>query len=325
VELVADHAQQQLAAQQVSQVSQDYFVVNCRYSNFIHIFKGSPNSEDFTKVMREIFRNWGIPSELATDGATVFTSQATQQFLRQYGVNHRVSSAYFPHSNQFAEGSVKAAKRIIRDNTGNDGRLNTDRFGQALLQHRNTVDGTGSSPALTVFGRALKDFFPGRPGALRHQPEWRTILDKRELALARRHDHRRKELSEHTKVLGPLTAGQVVLVQNQTGNKPKRWDRTGLVVEVKPHNKYLVKMDGSGQATDRNRRFLRPTTPYSCYGAPALDLDPAQQPYTDPKATEEPATTEKDRIAPANPDVGPWRPAPGAGPRRSTKRRQTRK
>jgi hypothetical protein len=302
-----------LSSDYFSHAGQDYFVINCRYSNFIHVFKGSPKSEDFIKVMREIFRNWGIPSELATDGATVFTGQATQKFLRQYGVNHRVSSAYFPHSNQFAEGSVKVAKRLIRDNTGNDGRLNTDRFGQALLQHRNTVDATGSSPALTVFGRAIKDFFPGKPDALRHQPEWREILDKRELALARRHDHRKKELSEHTKVLGPLTAGQVVLVQNQTGNKPKRWDRTGLVVEVKPHDKYTIKMDGSGQTTDRNRRFLRPTTPYRCFGAPAPDLDPVQQSGTDPKATEEPATVDKNLI-------GPYKP-----PRRSTRRRQARR
>ena len=133
-----------------------------------------------------------------------------------------------------------------------------------------------------------------------------------------------------SKVLGPLTAGQVALVQNQTGNKPKRWDRTGLVVEVKPHDKYTIKMDGSGQTTDRNRRFLRPTTPYRGYGAPAPNLDPVQQSDTDPKATKEPATVDKNLTGPykatkkpATVDknlTGPYKP-----PRRSTRRRQTRK
>ena len=60
-------------------------------------------------------------------------------------------------------------------------------------------------------------------------------------------------------------------MQNQKGNKPKRWDRTGLVIEVKPNDQYLVKMDGSGSASLRNRRFLRPTTPYSSQATPSRD------------------------------------------------------
>jgi transposase InsO family protein len=314
---------QMLSSDYFSYSGKDYFVINCRYSNFLSVFHGSPNSADFIKALREFFRNWGIPSELATDGATVFTSQATQQFLRRYGVSHRVSSSYFPHSNQFAEGSVKVAKRMIRDNTGSDGKLNTDQFVRALLQHRNTVDQTGSSPALTVFGRALKDFFPGKPGALLHHPEWRHILDQRELALARRHSRRGEELSEHTKVLRPLTAGQVVLVQNQQGNKPKRWDRTGLVVETLPHDQYLVRMDGSGQATTRNRRFLRPTTPFSCQGAPALDL--VEEPYVPPPPAPlapqlNPAALEEPAAAHAQEERAPA--ALTDPPRRSTRRRR---
>jgi hypothetical protein len=157
---------------------------------------------------------------------------------------------------------------MVRENTSKDGKLNTDKFVQALLTHRNTPDQTGASPAQVVFGRNIKDFFPSKPGSLTLSPEWKLVLERRELALARRHSRRGEELKEHTRTLAPLNTGQVVLVQNQQGNKPNRLDRTGLVVEVKPNDQYLVKMDGSGSASLRNRRFLRPTTPYSSQATP---------------------------------------------------------
>ena len=83
-------------------------------------------------------------------------------------------------------------------------------------------------------------------------------MEQRELALAQRHARREIELSEHTKKLTPLKVGQVVMVQNQSGNNPTRWDKSGTIVEVMPYDKYRVKIDGTGRLTIRNRRFLKP-------------------------------------------------------------------
>ena len=74
---------------------------------------------------------------------------------------------------------------------------------------------------------------------------------------------RENDLSEHTKMLIPLTLGQVVLVQNQSGNNPLRWDKSGQIVEVLPYDQYRVKMDGTGRSSLRNRKFLRAITPFS--------------------------------------------------------------
>ena len=46
-------------------------------------------------------------------------------------------------------------------------------------------------------------------------------------------------------------------MQNQTGRFPKKWDKTGKVVENQDHDKVLVKLDGSGRLTTRNRRFVK--------------------------------------------------------------------
>ena len=58
--------------------------------------------------------------------------------MSDYGVQHRLSSVAFPHSNQRAELAVKSMKRLLRENIGMDGKLNTDSFQRAVMQYRNT-------------------------------------------------------------------------------------------------------------------------------------------------------------------------------------------
>jgi hypothetical protein len=47
------------------------------------------------------------------------------------------------------------------------------------------------------------------------------------------------------------------MIQNQSGRFPKKWDKSGEVVETKGNEQYAVKVAGSGRVTLRNRRFLR--------------------------------------------------------------------
>ena len=81
--------------------------------------------------------------------------------------------------------------------------------------------------------------------------------------MAKKHLRRAEQLSEHTKQLKPLTVGDTVMVQNQHGPKANKWDKTGIVIEAKEHDQYLIRMDGSGRPTLRNRKFLRKVIPYS--------------------------------------------------------------
>ena len=48
-----------------------------------------------------------------------------------------------------------------------------------------------------------------------------------------------------------------VFIQNQRGHYPRKWDKIGTIVEVLPWDQYVIKVDGSGRITKRNRRFLR--------------------------------------------------------------------
>ena len=104
------------------------------------------------------FATFGVPDKISTDGGPEFTAFATQQFLKTWGVEHRVSSAYFPQSNGRAVVAVKATKRLLIANVSPRGDLNNDLFLQALLELRNTPD-CDMFAAKIVFGQPLRGAF----------------------------------------------------------------------------------------------------------------------------------------------------------------------
>ena len=87
--------------------------------------------------------------------------------------------------------------------------------------------------------------------------------------------------SEHTKQLPPLRVGDFVRIQNQIWHHPKKWDKTGTVIEVRQFNQYVVRVDGSGRVTLRNRKFFykyAPVVPRQPHHTINNDLNYMQQP-----------------------------------------------
>ena len=253
-----------IAADFFSYAGKHFLIVVDRYSGWLSIYPaGADGASSLIKQLKCHFLTFGISSELSSDGGPEFTAASTQKFLKDWKVNFRLSSSYFPHSNQRAEVGVKTAKRILRENISPGGSTDTDTFLRALLTHRNTPDrDTNRSPAQVVFARPIKDFFPVQPEQFKPRSEWLLTAEQREVALAHRHTRQGQTLTEHTKVLKPLVMGDTVIVQNQTGLRKKKWDKSGIIVEVLDFDQYRIRMDGTGRVTLRNRRFLRPVTPY---------------------------------------------------------------
>ena len=239
-----------------------YLVTVDRYSNWPIVEKSLDGAEGLISSLKQTFNTFGIPEELASDGGPEFTALSTQNFLRQWGVHHRLASVAYAHSNCQAELGVKTMKRLLMDNTGVNGKLNDDAFHRAILQYRNTPDrDTKLSPAMCVFGRQIRDFLPGLPSKYKPHQAWKDMLEARENALRCRHMKAHERLSEHTKRLPPLRTGDHVRIQNQTGPNPRKWDKTGTVVEVHQYDQYVIKVDGSNRTTLRNRKFLRKYIP----------------------------------------------------------------
>ena len=111
-----------------------YLVFVDRYSGWPVVLKcRDDSSEELVRHLRNLFCVYGVPEELASDGASVYVSSRTRDFLKVWGVRHRVSSTYHPHSNLRAETGVKTVKRLIASNTGVGGTLDTDAMAAALL------------------------------------------------------------------------------------------------------------------------------------------------------------------------------------------------
>ena len=67
----------------------------------------------------------------------------------------------------------------------------------------------------------------------------------------------------NAKKLKELQAGDTVYIQDQDGPSPRKWTKSGTILETLPHNSFLVKVDGSNKVTKRNRQFLRHYVPFS--------------------------------------------------------------
>ena len=251
-----------------------------RFSGWLEVDRLPSNA---FRYVRQSFLKWfsayGVPEELASDGGPPFNSHDYKQFLKSWGVDIRLSSAYFPQSNGRAEAAVKSAKRILLGNINPvTGALDTDAAARALMTHRNTpTQESGISPAIMLFGRSLRDHLPRVNRDLR--PEWNVIADSRERALAKR---ALKDIETGKRELKPLSIGDSVQLQNQTGNHPGKWFNTGVVAEVLPNRQYHVVVDGSRRVSLRNRRFLKKINPVS---RKIFDLSPDASMPADPESS----------------------------------------
>ena len=79
-----------------------------------HYFaKTTATSKGLVDGLRGWFKIFGVTDELSLDGQSTYTSQVTKDFLKAWKVRHRLSLAYFPHSNTSAELGVKATVILL--------------------------------------------------------------------------------------------------------------------------------------------------------------------------------------------------------------------
>ena len=273
-----DYPFQEICCDYMSLNGVPYLVTVDRCTNWPDVRRArgeNRGSRGLVEILRDLFATFNIPEVLTSDGGPEFTSSEVQQFLRSYGVRHRVTSVGNPHANQRAEVGVKSMKRLLRGNVGPLGNLNNDAFTMAIMQYRNTpTQSTGVSPAIALFGRHLRDFVPLSPGNYIPSPQWTRLLLEKEFKHAKAHLKETTKWSEHSRRQEPLKVGHIVSVQNLAGNHPLKWDRTGTVIEVRQHDQYGIRMDGSNRVTYRNRKHLRilgfrpPTDPFPVAAVP---------------------------------------------------------
>ena len=219
-----------------------YLVYADRYTGWTEVEKvTTSNAQSIVGHLRKWFKTFGCPKEVSSDGGPPFNSIEYRNFLRTWQVEPRMSSAHYAQSNGRAEAAVKVMKRTLMGCLDKrTGEMNNDAAAKAVMTHRNTPSQTNNmSPAEMLFGYKIADHLPNEFRSVRRS--WKEVLRNKE------YEGRGLEQAEtpKRKSLEPLLLGDTVSVQNQYGNKKKRWSNTGVVVDVHPHRKYSIMIDGS--------------------------------------------------------------------------------
>ena len=219
--------------------------------------KTNTTTTKLVSSLKSSFCRTGVPDKVWTDQGPQFTSQAFQNFAKQWGIEHVTSSPRYPQSNGKAEATVKSIKKIVRS-AWNGRSLNENKLTRALLQYRNTPSRKdGLSPTQKLYGQPIQDTLPAHRRAF--SPEWqRSTLAAEEQAQSIR-EKIETSYNHNAKPLPEIKIGSKVAIQN---HETKRWDIYGTVTDISPHRRYFIKTQ-SGRVLVRNRKFLRRRIPPS--------------------------------------------------------------
>ncbi|KAK3888626.1 hypothetical protein Pcinc_007351 [Petrolisthes cinctipes] len=181
--------------------------------------------------------------EMSTDGGTNLVSDEMVEFFKRWGLRSRSPTVpqHAPERGEQISSPACHWSPAKRQATASSKELFTREDG-----------GNIPEPGTTARSNYRVD---------RH---WQQALHHREVTMAQS----RGEVEERQGPARTLTAGTKVWVQNQTSGV---WDRSGVIVEVRPHRQYTVRLDGSGRVSLRNRRHLRVRK-----SSPSLAQDGAQ-------------------------------------------------
>ena len=106
-------------------------------------------------VRSNIFCRFGIPRAIVSDQGTHFCNRSMQALLKKYGVIHRVSTPYHPHTNGQDEISNKEIKWILEKKVQPNRKDWSQRLEDALWAYKTAYKAPiRMSPHKIVFGKA---------------------------------------------------------------------------------------------------------------------------------------------------------------------------
>ncbi|XP_055633272.1 uncharacterized protein K02A2.6-like [Toxorhynchites rutilus septentrionalis] len=114
------------------------------------------------KALHETFCRFGMPESIKSDNGPQFISTEFQEFCRQFDIDHRKTTPYWPQANGEVERlnrSIGKRLKISQETLGSDWQWDLRTF---VLMHNSTPHSTtGIAPSILMFGRKLKDKLPG--------------------------------------------------------------------------------------------------------------------------------------------------------------------
>ena len=138
----------------------EYLIITDCFSFFTEVrdLRKNTKAPIVIKELKEVFCRFGSPVEVVSDGGPQFSCKTFQDFAKEWGFQHTLSSPTHSQSNGKAEAAVKNVKTLLKK----CGAIN-DEFWKGMLAIRNTPLSSGKSPAQLLLGRSLRDSLPRFP------------------------------------------------------------------------------------------------------------------------------------------------------------------
>ena len=107
------------------------------------------------EILRTVFSDYGLPSQLVSDNGPQLVSEEFKTFLRENGIQHILSAPYHPKTNGLAERFVQTFKLALKAAKHDPGTIQT-KLSKFLIKYRNSPHSTTKECPSTLFlGRKL--------------------------------------------------------------------------------------------------------------------------------------------------------------------------
>ena len=274
-----------------------YLVAIDYYSNFIEVeYMLSTTTTKVITVLKKQFARFGIPTTVISDGGPQLSSQEFENFMKEWGITHKLSSPGHQQANGKAEAAVKIMKNLLYKavSEGNDPYI-------ALLEQRNTPrQDTGLSPAQMMFGHHTRSILPMMSNTSVKQND--TSMQKR----CQRRAIVKKWYDKTARDMNVLQRGQSVYFQHK---EKKRWI-PGVVVGNLDGNDRTYLVQANGVMYRRNRIHMRPTKAIN--NPPLVRFQPNMPVHElEPQIPErQPEAQQRQPLEPVAPAIVPDNPMP---------------
>ena len=106
----------EMLASDLFECNRSKYLLVCDYYSKFHIMRRvkGKTSACIVQVLKEIFSEHGIPTELYTDNGPCYHSQQFSQFAKDYNFKHITSSPHYAQSNGFAKRMVGTIKSVLK-------------------------------------------------------------------------------------------------------------------------------------------------------------------------------------------------------------------
>ena len=239
--------------------NRDYLITVDYYSNFWEVDNlSSTESISVIRKLKAHFARYGIPDVVMSDNDPQFSSERFAKFAETWEFQHDTSSPGHSQSNGKAESAVKTAKKLMKR-----AELSKSEIYLSFLDHRNTPNDSGYSPAQCLMNRRTKTLLPVTSNLLK--PE---ISVNRHRSLCVSQQRQKSYYDKHSKDLRSLEEGDVVRMKPFHG---QQWKKATVCKRLADRSYRVETSDGG--AYNRNRVHLRKTTeqPTSSAGSTHLD------------------------------------------------------